>query len=165
MKLNIALAVLLLLIVSSFANESRFITLTCTNQNNLPSIEILEGETAEIVAAIGSGGYAVPSRIEKGGTNFTGYPPTGNVPRGTVVAGPAVIRSEAVYLPTLVTIQITPTTYDVNKTLILPPGTNQVYVALESSTNLVNWSDSTNGVFGSPDTARFFRIRMSKQTP
>ena len=49
--------------------------------------------------------------------------------------------------------------------VMLEPSTNQVYVALESSTNLVNWADATNGVYGSPDTARIFRIRMSNLAP
>ncbi len=44
---------------------------------------------------------------------------------------------------------------------MLAPGTNQVFVTLESSTNLLNWSDATNGVYGSPDTARFFRLRQT----
>lgn len=45
---------------------------------------------------------------------------------------------------------------------VLSSGTNQVFVTLESSTNLVNWSTATNGVYGSPDEARFFRIHMEE---
>jgi hypothetical protein len=61
----------------------------------------------------------------------------------------------------LTTVKITPDSVDVNKTFILSPGTNQVYVTLESGTNLVNWAAATNGVYGSPDTVRFFRIRTN----
>ena len=64
---------------------------------------------------------------------------------------------------TVMTVKIIPVNYDVNKTLILPPGTNQVAIALETSTNLVNWSTATNGIYGSPDEARFFRIHMQTQ--
>ncbi len=61
----------------------------------------------------------------------------------------------------MMTVKITPESYDPNKTLILPPGTNQVYVGMESSTNLVNWANATNGIYGSPDVARFFRLKMT----
>ena len=83
--------------------------------------------------------------------------------QGTTVTGPATItvHTNSGGGVGLLTVRIIPNSYDVNKTLILPPGTNQVYVGLESSTNLVNWADSTNGVHGSPDVARFSRIRMA----
>jgi hypothetical protein len=85
---------------------------------------------------------------------------------GSFVAGPATITvlpnyyysSGFAYTPTLVTVQIIPQSYDPNKTLIIPPGTNQVQITLQVSPDLVNWSSATNGVYGSPNTAQFFRI-------
>ncbi len=80
---------------------------------------------------------------------------------GSTIAGPAQFQLTApLTTGAFMTVKITPATYDANKTFILPPGTNQVYIGLESSTNLVNWADATNGVYGSPNVARFFRIRM-----
>ena len=63
----------------------------------------------------------------------------------------------------MLTVKIIPETYDVNKTVILPPTTNQVQVTMESSTNLVTWVTATNGIYGSPDSARFFRIKLTSQ--
>jgi len=36
------------------------------------------------------------------------------------------------------TVKITPVSFPPNQTLIVPPGTNQMKVSLEASTNLVN---------------------------
>ena len=59
----------------------------------------------------------------------------------------------------IIIVRITAKSSDQNKTQSLTPGTSQIYVTLESSTNLVDWVDATNAVYRSPDTARFFRIR------
>ena len=41
--------------------------------------------------------------------------------------------------------------------------TNQFNIALECSTNLVNWSSATNGAYGGSLTeAKFFRIKVEK---
>lgn len=86
------------------------------------------------------------------------YPPT-----VIQVAGPATltVMNAFEYEPAMATFEIQPTSFPPDKTIILPPGTNQVYVGLESSTNLVIWSAATNGVYGSPNEARFFRIKMN----
>ena len=62
------------------------------------------------------------------------------------------------YSSTYLTVKIIPQSYDPNKTLIIPPGTNQVQITLQVSPDLVNWTTATNGVYGSPNTAQFFRI-------
>jgi hypothetical protein len=59
------------------------------------------------------------------------------------------------------TVKITPESFPPNQTLILPPGTNQVQITLQSSTDLKNWITATNGIYGSPTTAQFFRIQMT----
>lgn len=38
-------------------------------------------------------------------------------------------------------------------------------ISLETSTNLVSWWATTNGVYGSPTVAQFFRMRMTNLTP
>jgi hypothetical protein len=160
-------ATLLLAAITSFAQNSRYVTAISTT--GPVSVTVLTGETAEIVSChydTVDGLILARPRITKDGVTVRGLPPgyplsNGTVPRGTVVAGPAVILND--WASAILTVKITADTYDVNKTLILPPGTNQVYVTLESSTNLVNWADATNGVYGSPEVARFFRIRMDKR--
>src|SRR4051812_33016413 len=50
--------------------------------------------------------------------------------------------------PAFLTLEIAPSAFPPGKTLIIPPGTNTVQVALECSTNLVQWIPATNGVYG-----------------
>ena len=49
--------------------------------------------------------------------------------------------------------------------MILGEGTNSALIALECSTNLVNWVPCTNGFYGGNNTAMFFRINGSVITP
>jgi hypothetical protein len=172
------LAAMLMGILTSAAENCRYVTVTTTNTSSPGVIQVQEGETAEITTAYTDGNGTVTPfsvSVQKDGLTMRGSPPgtytvvgnvyyTGVMPRGTIVAGPATITldSGSPAQPRLLTVKIIPSTYDVNKTLILPPGTNQVYVTLESSTNLVNWADATNGIYGSPITANFFRIRMAQ---
>jgi len=151
------------------ADNSRYVSVLSTN-DPLPSIQILQGEAAEIITCsrADSPVRMVTATVTKNGLSTQGVPPgypgaNGTILYGTTVAGPATITPD--YVGALLTVKITPESYDPNKTLIVPPGTNQVMITLESSTNLVSWSTATNGVYGSPDAARFFRIRMDKLGP
>jgi hypothetical protein len=186
-----ALAGLFLCVFTIEAENCRFVSVTCTNANTPSTIQILQGETAEIVSAYDAStttvnqystntvdnptafsvsvlinGYAIrgwPAGIQVVPNNNGNYY-MGVIPHGTIVAGPATIALDSGTLahPRLLTVKIIPDSYDVNKTLILPPGTNQFQVTLQTSTNLVSWSVTTNGVYGSPDTARFFRVSMGQ---
>jgi hypothetical protein len=168
MKLTFLLTALIMATLNAQSQNSRYVTVMAFNGPT--NIAVLAGETAEIVScfyeSIGEPFITFyRPRILKDGYTIRGVPPgyplsTGTVARGTIVAGPALITDDGG--GALLTVKLTPDTYDVNKTVILPPSTNQVRIALESSTNLVNWADATNGVYGSPDFARFFRIRMDK---
>jgi hypothetical protein len=165
MKTRILLGTALLLgILTSAAENFRYVTVAATSDSPA-TVQIQQGETAELVSSVST------TKNGKGQTTFfksgSGGGPWGF---GILVTGPATITASSDRGNTLViTVKITPDSFDlnktesfdVNKTLILPPGTNQVYVALESSTNLVNWAAATNGVYGSPDTVRFFRIRTN----
>jgi len=155
--------------LTSAADNCRYVSMTSTGSP--PTVlQIQQGETAELLSGSNaSGGNNFPLyTVQKDGITCQAFPRlnvnSGNsAAQGTTVTGPATITVLATSFSgsALLTVKITPDSYDVNKTLILPPGTNQVYISLESSTNLVNWADSTNGIYGSPDTARFFRIRMN----
>jgi hypothetical protein len=150
------------------AENSRFVTLTASPTLNSPPFQLMEGEAAEVKTFIGvwdpNNGRRTGLNANKDGQDLdaTQVPRVGN---SLVIAGPATFSIWAdPGLTALATLQITPETYSVNKTLIVPPGTNQVQIALESSTNLVSWATATNGIYGSPETARFFRIRMDNLT-
>lgn len=168
MKLASVVIALFIAALNAQAQNSRYVTVLAFNGPT--NITVLSGETAEIVSSHydstdPAGITFCRPRIVKDGYTVRGVPAnyplgTGTAQHGTVVAGPATIINDCA--GAILTVKLTPDNYDVNKTLILPPGTNQVCVTLESSTNLVNWADSTNGVYGSPDLARFFRIRMEK---
>jgi hypothetical protein len=159
----------------AYGQQSRFVTICTTNDLNvIPTIQVLTGETAEILSCVNQSGNVLSVPFQKNGFIYKAYPPgypsgvnLGSsvpfllLPRGTVLVGPASISLDSPN--SYLTVQITPDAYDVNKTLILPPSTNQFFVTLETSTNLVSWCDATNGIYGSPDLARFFRIRMQKQ--
>lgn len=84
---------------------------------------------------------------------------------GDIIRGPATFYLIDTGSAQAFTVKITPVSFPPNKTLIVPPGTNQVQISLEASTNLVNWAVATNGVYGSPDSAYFFRMRMTKLQP
>ena len=60
----------------------------------------------------------------------------------------------------MLTLEVFPVAFDPGKTLIVPQGSNAVSVAMECSTNLVNWTTATNGVYGTPDAAKFFRVKV-----
>lgn len=78
------------------------------------------------------------------------------------IAGPATFRLVAV-IPNgvaLCTIRVSPEAFQPDRTILLPPGTNQARVTLECSTNLVQWFAATNGVYGPLPEAKFFRIKL-----
>ena len=132
-------------------------------------------ETAELLAySVGgysSGGLFV---IKDGitnhfiGANAGGSPAT--VP--LVVAGPAtfrmVVRQDGNSFtdpdPTgLCTFRVSPEPFPPDRTVIVPPGTNQTQITLECSTNLVHWFAANNGVYGPLPEAKFFRIKLERQ--
>jgi hypothetical protein len=147
---------LLIGIFTNAADNIRCVTVVATS-GSPATVQIQQGETAELVSSVSSikgGEVQTTFQNKNGGGGQWGF--------GIPVTGPATITASCARgNSVIVTVKITPDSFDVNKTVTLLPGTNQVYITLESSTNLVNWADATNGVYGSPDTARFFRIKMN----
>lgn len=174
MKTQILTSIQVVLVGVSLAigQEARHVTVTATN---LPAtIQIADYETGELVSIfnqnyilIEKDGQTFLTRISAaaagsagaGGSVFTGI--------GDTVRGPATfsISPQLPNYPSAMTVKITPQSFPPNQTLIVPAGTNQVQISLESSTNLVNWTTATNGVYGSPISANFFRIRLTNLQP
>ena len=167
MKTRILLATALLLgIATRAADNFRCVTVAATS-GGPATIQIQPGETAELVSSVSTvknGSVETTFLKSGGGGGAWGF--------GVPITGPATITANSGRWNTaLITVKITaesvdvnkvaPDSFDVNKTLILPPGTNRVYIALESSTNLANWAAATNGFYGSPETVLFFRIRTN----
>ena len=90
-------------------------------------------------------------------------------PKPVIFSGPATIQLSitsgvgvgggTLTVPISITVEITPQSFPPDKTILVPPGTNQVAITLECSTNLVQWSPATNGVYGPMPEAKFFRIK------
>lgn len=153
------------------AQTERYATITATAVQVPPNdykatnqISIVEGETAQVVSFLTSGGSGAISYCQKDGAIFNSISSSGVGANGATITGPATFTVVAQGQDNrgLLTLKIMPNTFAPDKTLIIPPGTNQFSISLESSTNLVNWSTATNGIYGSPDEARFFRIHMQK---
>src|SRR6266404_2949608 len=169
----IGLGLLLLILQSA---EARIVTLVATNSEP-KELQILLGEGAELTgwsaytASLNASEMPYALSAEKDGVQVNLYLPPARiistgasaiaaVPAKHVIAGPATIRLSNGYLnaPVYCTFSIAPEVFPPDKSLILPAGTNQVTITLECSTNLVNWVTATNGIYGSPTAAKFFRI-------
>jgi len=163
------------------AQTSRFVTLTLAGSNQTAQVEIQDYESFRVASAFdphapAQGTFAL--EVSKPGWSYQfldvdlqGSTDYANrivhAPRVIAFAGPATVKLHSGFpdrtsYPAYVTLEITPQSFPPGQTLIVPPGTNQVLVTLECSTNLVNWVSATNGVYGSPTEAKFFRIRGSK---
>jgi hypothetical protein len=160
----------------AFAVNAEIVTLTASGTDlgngnfspNTNQFSIGPYEVAELLsfpsAATGIGSPVWLDIVKAGKTLSLLNVPTTEVqaPRPPiVVAGPATFVLRASNADgNFCTFRVTPEAFPPDRTLILPPGTNQTQVTLECSTNLVNWSSATNGVYGPSQEAKFFRIKM-----
>lgn len=172
MKTTLFLVLTFLLQTTNLLAQARTVTLMVSGTNSA-TLELDDFESCKFICAKNYPLLAVTKNSQT--VNYNSDELTGRFansinqglsyypPIAIQVAGPATltVMNGSIYEPTMATFEIQPTSFPPDKTLILPPRTNQVYVGLESSTNLVNWSTATNGVYGSPDQARFFRIKMN----
>jgi len=163
--------------IVAVGQEARFETATGTN-----SITIADYESGELVsvlttnATVSSSGHAYYVKAQKDNYIFSlksaasflylsGSAPTVSSGVGDTIRGPATFSLRDTSGAQGFTVKITPVSFPPNQTLIIPPGTNSVQVSMETSTNLVNWATATNGVYGSPVEARFFRLKMTNLQP
>jgi len=173
MKTSLHIVILLFATVLSQAQESRYETATGTNAIAIADYE--SGELISVLSTNNSLSYSPLSSyvsVVKNNFTFRLYASAANYTRandpstspvcGDIVRGPATFFINTPAQAHGFTVKITPVSFSANQTLIVPPGTNHVQISLESSTNLVNWASATNGVYGSPDEARFFRIHLQK---
>lgn len=171
---GLGLCALLLCAGVASGQSSRFTTITAVSRTNnmivTNSVTIPAGEAARVVSAhpvqwTFYSGQASPTiatyaTLFKDGGQFEVF-------KDDVVEGPATIQiwaalaqnqNPAVWM----TLERLPQAFPPDRTLLLPQGSNSVAVALECSTNLVHWSTATNGIYGTPDAAKFFRIRAER---
>jgi hypothetical protein len=158
----------------AFADSSRFVTMQVNTQNSyVPTNEVTlsDFETAEVVSFPFSANDTVSLSFIKDDqenrvrTDYsTGY---ASYWSPIIVAGPAKFRLSIIpgygnWTKAFCTLKITPASFPPNKTLVVEPNQGTVAISLESSTNLLNWATATNGIYGTTNEARFFRIRMDK---
>jgi hypothetical protein len=146
------------------------------------SIQVAAGETGELITstfAIDFSNSGAPQvKVTKDGVSAWAYPSQTSAQgaatsHGTTVAGPATFSMEYTSQTTspappqngygMMTVKISPMTFDPRQTVTVAPGMGNVQISLETSTNLVQWSCSTNGVYS--DDLRFFRVKLTKLSP
>ncbi len=156
--------------------EARTITMVLTQTNQTNQITIESYETCKIV----SGMDLIPSfypgsvvEVHKDGAVLRFIPSGPSFGPYTypsiVLAGPATIAFRSEFLqrggsPAFLTVEITPETYDVNRSITVGPGPGGAKITLECSTNLVNWAMATNGAsYTNMNEPKFFRIKAERQ--
>ena len=164
--------------VVAFGQEARYETATGTN-----SITIADYESGELISVLTTNAslgyqawpyyvqvkrddYLLPLRASASFV-YMGSPTSASVSSGVgdIIRGPATFSILDKTAAQGFTIRITPVSFPPNQTLIVPPGTNQVQISMETSSNLVNWQTASNGVYGSPESVRFFRMKMTNLQP
>lgn len=83
------------------------------------------------------------------------------------VAGPCTIKFGDTNYANFATFKLSPANVDIpmfpTGSVVIPAdGSGNYRVGLESSTDLINWIETTAGTFGSGATNRFFRVKMTK---
>ena len=172
--LNTILAVTAVLLASGSASHARVVTLTAisagagnpasppgTNEVVIESYEVAEvvsfptamnlNSTLEVLK---DGRKATLRTLSVGGVFF----------EPVIIAGPATIRLTVANNVTagLCTVKITPEAYPPDKSILIAPGAGGAAITLECSTNLVNWTATTNGIYTNLPAAKFFRIKEER---
>jgi hypothetical protein len=174
--LTTTLFALTLLCCSAMKSEGRFLTIMMTT-NTTNQITIESYETVKVHTYYDPPGLFSRLRILKDDGNlivFPGYvasayqPVSPSFGTSLVVAGPATLIFEnlaaprQLMSPAILTLEITPDAYPPDKAITLGPGPGGAAISLETSTNLLNWTSATNGVYTNLNDATFFRIRAAK---
>jgi len=174
MKYIITLALFGTLSASAFCQDMQTLIFCRNNpsdyQNSglaVSSYGIPAGKTIEVTSISGS----IPIYVVYGASNFTGPNPNGyaytNLSVGTI-AGPASIYVESTAGFKVVTFRLkdnTSTTETVPTSAVVIPSdaTGPVNIILESSSDLVTWTQANPGTYGSSTSKRFFRVRAVNQ--
>jgi hypothetical protein len=84
------------------------------------------------------------------------------------VLGPATVALQGIFHDTnsavmcLVKLEAVNATPDI-RGFAVQPAKSSATIALETSTNLTNWTPATNGTYSATNSARFFRMNLSVQ--
>jgi len=158
------LSIGILLLATQLATaQSRFVTLTIGHDNPTNYLAIGTNEAARIVSFLGTFSTSRVMVAKDGFTADVGDPI--NVPKGLTIAGPAKMTLYSLAVPAgdgLLTLEIIPESFPPDKTILIPAGTGGANIALESSTDLIHWTNAAPGPYTNLNTHLFFRIRADR---
>ena len=154
-----------------FSLMAEVITITDTFE-----FELATNQTAEVLSVMkGSAGFTKPGHTNAG---YTIAYDEGSYPRTGIIAGPATFHAGGgpnAIPPGEVngavgtgpfyrsaTIRIGSQAFPPEKTAIVPHLSNGATVALQVSSNLVDWVTTTNGAYSGTNGALFFRINLER---
>jgi len=141
-----------------------------TPYNSTSSIEVKEGEVCEILNLNGrvyvstNSIYSSYDSGTLGSKGSSGAEPN-SLGQNFPIAGPVWIHLDT---SVVISYRIRPntsssTTTPANAVVIPTDATGSVQIILESSTDLVTWTQANPGTYGASTTKRFFRIRAVNQ--
>ncbi len=156
---------LLILLLGTLTTQARLVTLVLPEWDgiteNTNDVTIAANETVEVVA------YSAPSGLFrvafiKNGTRFNfpnPDPVSFPLPRNIIV-GPVTVQMSG-RGPGYLTVKIEPESFPPDKTIVIPAG-GGANIALECSTNLIDWVSAAPGIYTNQPAAKFFRIKAEK---
>ena len=161
------------LLAFASSTHARVLTLTVVNHgpasNGVAEVTIESYEVAEVLSLreddLGQQGSKIRLTVLKDGRGASLKGDLGaESVKPIVVAGPAriVLATEGPQASGFCTLRITPEAYPPDKSILVPPGAGGATVTLECSTDLVNWTAATNGVYTNLLVAKFFRIQADR---
>jgi len=165
-------ALSLVLSLSWPVSAAEVVTVTSKGQ----PLQVPEGQVATLLSfAETTPSYSPLGVTFPDGTGTVLNPPYLSIPRNAsggpiqylTVAGPCTIKFGDTNYANFATFKLSPANVDIpmipTGSVVIPvDGSGNYRVALESSTDLINWVEATPGTFGSGATNRFFRVRLSK---
>jgi hypothetical protein len=166
MKYKLLLALLLTSFIKSYAGD--LTTAVLNPDSGLRGILIPDGKVMEIVTQYGGCNY-IPNEtsVSLSGSNPLVYVSSTYKAGTQKFAGPGVLLyasgERAVVTYRLVDNISTTTTTPTSAVVIPTDATGQVKIVLESSTDLVNWTEANPGNYGASAYKRFFRVRAVNQ--
>jgi hypothetical protein len=186
MKLKILIALIaniaVIATVQKAAAQPQIVSIWLSGTNQSTNVQIASFQYAKVLTATGAPcncdswgqlifgtspaiSFNIPHRPDGDAAIYVGGTiGTVNAPplAGLAVAGPTSISVTTGVSsgPILVTLEILPSAYSVTNSVTLGPGQGAA-INLEGSTDLVNWSPTTNGVYTAP-SAMFFRLHLQR---
>jgi len=158
---------LLGLLITSFVKSYAGDLTTVQFGGGTSSIVVPDGKILEIVSFPSGGNFTyTPSSISGPGFAVYGNQFTAGSAGSCKLVGPGVLAPNTNYIGLtyrLVDNISTTTTTPTSSVVIPTDATGPVKIVLESSTDLVTWTEANPGTYGASTTKRFFRVRAVNQ--